>query len=108
MSSPRIQEAIDTNRCTVFVIPYCGDFLRVVAWQTEDGDYDNDNILQMDIYGDRACSHRLIAEEIDWANLSDLSSVFLEIRTQQFAREDRQRALRGLARLNARFEVVAL
>lgn len=86
--SQRIQLAQDAESQTIFVVPFGGAFLKVYAWQTEDGDYDDDNIRQVDLFADKACT-RLVAEEIDWEKLSDLDSIFLEIRTQQLKRDAR-------------------
>lgn len=93
----RIQLAIDAESATVFVVPYGNAFLRVSAWECQDGDYDDENIRQIDLYGDKRCT-KLISEEIEWQNLADLDTVFLDIRRQQFIREDR-RCVQGFRRL---------
>jgi hypothetical protein len=98
MTSHRIHLAMDADSKTIFIVPYGNAFLRVVAWLTADGDYEGENIIQVDLYGDKRCA-RLIAEEIDWVNLADLDNVFLEIRRQQFERDDKARRERGLRRL---------
>jgi hypothetical protein len=97
--SPRIQLAIDDDSRTVFIVPYGNAFLWVVAWLCTDGDYEDSNVIQVDLYSDKLCT-ALIAEEVEWKNLADLDAVFLDIRTQQFERDDRAR--RSYARLEAR------
>ena len=100
MTSHRIRLAMDSDSKTIFIVPYGNAFLRVVAWLTADGDYEGENIIQADLYGKRTCAKStLVAEQIEWENLADLDNVFLEIRRQQFERDDRARRERGLRRL---------
>lgn len=94
--SHRIQLAMDDESTTVFVVPFCSAFLRVSCWLPEDTDIDDECVRQVDLYADRHCT-RCVAEEIEWELLSNLDDIFLEIRRQQFVREDRLRGLQRLA-----------